>query len=180
MGIRNGGYYTDDINKKFPEEALREVWNDQEHVDALEAENQQKALNALTQQGNFGELVDVLLTTICSSPSTSSNPGDYIQEHPNEYDTLLNYGKSTLKYCFTEFLAGGQTDLHGHIMAALCRDIMHEMGETVLLADSDGLTGQDWFDALYANAKELESQYSKEHLEKYYPASWLLLQMINK
>jgi hypothetical protein len=54
------------------------------------------------------------------------------------------------------------------------------MGESVLLADSEGLTGQDWFDAFCANAKRLESQYSKEDLEKNYPASWLLLQMIKE
>lgn len=174
---RDGGDYTEDIKAKFPEEALTKVQNEQDYVDALEAENQQKAFELLATQGDFDEDFDGLLTTICSSPAQSSNPGDYIREHQDEYDTLVKYGEPTLRNCFRLFLDGGQTDLRGHIMAALCRDIMTSMGEPVFEADSTILTGQDWFDAFSVNAKSLAKQYSPEELEKHYPASWSLLQM---
>lgn len=176
----DGADYSDDIRDKFPEDVLDTIWNPQNHVDALKAENQQKALEFSAQKGDFDELVNRLLTIICSEPAASSNPGAYIQANRAQYDELLRYGDSTLKFCFTQFLAGGQTDLRGHIMASLCKDRMQEMGESVLMVDSEGLTGQDWFDAFRANAKRLESQYSKEDLEKDYPASWLLLQMIKE
>lgn len=123
------------------------------------------------------KLADSLLATICSSPAASSNPGDYIREHQNEYNELLKYNVATLRYCFSKFLEGGQTDLRGHIMASLCKDIMVSLGEPVLEVDSTGFTGQDWFDAFYANAKSLADKYSPNELEKNCPASWLLWQM---
>ncbi len=173
----DGGSYTDDINEKFPEEALQKVRNGQDYVDALESENKQKALALLTHWGDFDTLADDLLTTICSSPAWSSAPGDYIREHQEEYDKLLQYGEATVRYCFRAFSTGGQTDLRGHIMAALCRDIMSSWGEPAMEVDSAEPTGQAWFDTFSAYARSLAERYSPEDLEAYYPASWLLLQM---
>lgn len=176
---RDGSYYSDDIRDKFPKDVQEKYWNADGASEILQAENEKIALEFSAQKGDFKELVNGLLTTICSDPLSSSNPGDYIQANRTEYDELLSYGDSTLKFCFTEFLAGNQIDLRGHIMASACKDIMSGMGEALLYADSVVMTGQDWFDAFYSNAKELERQYSNEDLEKYYPASWLLLQMIS-
>lgn len=139
----DGSQYSDDIRKKFPENILDEVWNSQDYVDAMTAENEQKALEFSAQKGDFKELVNGLLTTICSRPTTSSNPGDYIQANRTEYDELLSYGESTLKFCFTEFLAGDQTDLRGQIMACVCRDIMINMGDDYLSDVEKIYTAQD-------------------------------------
>ena len=175
----DGSQYSDDIRKKFPENILDEVWNSQDYVDAMTAENEQKALEFSAQKGDFKELVNGLLTTICSKPTTSSNPGDYIQANRTEYDELLSYGESTLKFCFTEFLAGGQTDLRGQIMACVCRDIMINMGDDYLSDVEKIYTAQDWFDKFKEDTENMKEQISPEDIEKYHPASWLLLQMIN-
>lgn len=46
--------------------------------------------------------------------------------------------------------------------------------------DQDLVTGQDWFDAFKRRAESLDKQYSDEDMEKYYPGSWLLWQIINE
>ena len=76
-------------------------------------------------------------------------------------------------------MKGGQTDLRGHIMASVCEDISLGWGEA-LLTDSENpaATGQDWFYIFRSNAEELQKQYSEEEMNELYPASWLLLQMI--
>lgn len=173
---RDGVYDTDDIKAKFPDEALQKVWNEQNYIATLEAENRDKVKALLKQQGDFTALADNLITAICSSPAVYSNPGDYIRMHQNEYDTLLSYREATLQYCFTTFLEGGQTDLRGQIMAELCRDIMSSLGEDspeeVMFE-----TGQEWFDAFYVNALNLAAKSSPEDLKKHDPASWLVLEM---
>lgn len=51
----DGSQYSDDIRKKFPEDILDEVWNPQDYVDAMTAENKQKALEFSAQKGDFKE-----------------------------------------------------------------------------------------------------------------------------
>lgn len=46
----DGSQYSDDIRKKFPEDILDEVWNPQDYVDAMTAENEQKALEFSAQK----------------------------------------------------------------------------------------------------------------------------------
>ncbi len=74
--------------------------------------------------GDSSPKIAVLLDTICSSPAQSSAPSAYIQAHQADYDSILDYGQDALQYCFSEFLKGNQTDLRGHIMAQICRDII--------------------------------------------------------
>lgn len=119
-----------------------------------------------------------LFDTIESSPAFSSLSRDYIKAHEEEYQELLSYGEDTLRYCFSEFLQGGQTGLRGHLMAAACVDIGGAWGEALLGASWSGqTTGQGWFDQFKAGAEELSGQLSQEELKKMYPASWLLLEM---
>ena len=59
-----------------------------------------------------------------ASPTVSSYPCDYTQAHEPKYQELLSYGEYTLRYCFSEFLQGGQTELRGQIMALICQNIM--------------------------------------------------------
>ena len=86
------------------------------------------------------------------------------------------YGQHTLQYCFEKFLQGKQTGLTGHIMAAVCEDIMLGWGEAYAM-DQVLMTGQEWFEEFRSNAGSLIGQYSNEELENLYPAAWLLLQM---
>ena len=94
-----------------------------------------------------------LLDIICSSPAQSSNPGDYIADHPAEYQELLKLGHNTVAYCFRQFAEGGCMDLQGHIMAIACREIIGQAEE--VYADGTYMTGQAWFNtfAAYADQK---------------------------
>lgn len=128
---------------------------------------------------NLDSRIAVLLNVIQSSPAASSNPGDYIRAHEEEYKELLGYGEATLYYCFSEFLKGNQTDLRGHIMAQLCQEISSMWGETLLIDSLVPVTGQSWFDYFKANAEQLAQQFDEEELKTMYPASWRLLEMMD-
>lgn len=121
-----------------------------------------------------------LFDAIQSSPAYSSRVDDYIRAHEAEYQELLGYDEYTLRYCFANFLQGGQTGLRGHIMASACLDIGTTWGEAPLAADIYLPTGQDWFDAFKDNAEALAKQMSDTEIKKMYPASFLLLDMMRE
>lgn len=174
---RDGSYYVKDIRDKFPDEIEEEALDTQKYILAQKQ-------NCYTQAVEYGgvdirSVIEQLFETIESSPAHSSDPGDYIDEHPIEYRELTYYGQYTLCYCFEKFLQGNQTGLHGHIMASACRDIMLAWGEGYAI-DRDSITGQDWFDAFKSNAELLDAQYSDEDMGLYYPGTWLLLKVLDE
>lgn len=123
-----------------------------------------------------GELQQ-LLDELCAFPTPSSNPGAYIQAHPEAYSKLLACGEDTLRWCFQRFLKGGETGLQGHIMALACEEIMLSWGEAYLIDGKDRMTGQDWFGEFLFLAKEMEKQYSNETLRAEYPGAWIVLSL---
>lgn len=179
---RDGSYYAGDIREKFPFLAEQKAFHDQDYIDDLKAACEAQARAQIEEQGSFDGEIAGLLDRICSEPSVSSNVSDYIGRHRDEYGRLAVYGEYTLSYCFGEFLRGGQTDLRGQVMAALCRDIISSMGEELTVGADGYATGQDWFDAFLENAEELarqygeDEQYGDDNMEKYYPASRMLLE----
>jgi len=170
---RDGAYHAEDIRTEFPGSAAEDALNPQKYAAQLQNVCLQKARETLPE---FYTDAEALLDEIVKDPAASSNPGDYIAAHASLYRKLLDGREETLRYCFKQFLAGNQTDVRGHVMAICCRDIMTYMGEAVLI-DSLTQTGQDWFDEFAANADELQKQYSAEDIEKYYPATRLLLEL---
>lgn len=177
---RDGSYYASDIDKKFTDiakEALRKLEDSGDDIQQNEC--LKKAQSRLMLIGTIDKKIAGLLETVCSSPATSSNPGDYIAAHKAEYDELVSHGENTLRYCFSEFLKGGQTDLRGHIMALVCQDIAENAGEAFTI-DGYLSTGQDWFDAFLKNAEDMQKRIPAEDLEKLYPVSYLLLQISSR
>ena len=125
-------------------------------------------------------VIEGLLEEVIASPGTfASGVKDYIVVNGTAYKELIHYGKYTLLYCFGEFTEGGQTDLRGHIMASVCRDIALGWRDAQVI-DSiyPKTTGQEWFDAFRSNAEELQKQYNEEEMNELYHASWFLLQII--
>ena len=173
---RDGAYYSSDIRKKFPATALLKTMNDQKYIEKLQAENREKVRQQKEWLGEPEEMFGEIIAKICTEPLWSSNPGDYIEAHPDLYGKLLTYGQYTMQYCFGRFLQGGEIGLEGHIMAQACRDILASWQEEPDLGVQ--MTGQDWFDAFYAAAQELADELSVEDLQKYHPGSWLLLEMV--
>lgn len=170
---RDGSYYAQDIREKFPAHIVEDGMDSQKFI--LQ-QTQECYAQAVAATGlDTDQVIGALIETICSGPALSSNPGDYIEAHPIEYRELTYYGRYTLKYCFTKFLKGGQTDLRGHIMRAAMDDIAPE-AQLKLYAE----TGQEYFDAWKDAAKSVGKQHDMEWIEENQPAIYLLLQMISE
>ena len=170
---RDGSYYAPDIREKFPAHIVEDALHGQKFI--LQ-QTQECYAQAIAATGlDTDKVIGALIEMICSSPALSSNPGDHIKEHSIEYRELTYYGRYTLKYCFTEFLKGGQTDLRGHIMRAVIDDIAPE-AQLKLYAE----TGQEYFDAWKDAAMSIREQHNMEWIETHQPAVYLLLSMLGK
>lgn len=172
---RDGDYYEKDIRERFPGKAAEDVLNDQEYIEELQTQNYNKAIDDLNNNGGLELKIAALLDVIQSSPEASSNVKDYIDAHKEEYQELTGYGEYTLRYCFSEFMEGGQTDLRGQIMRAAIDDIAPEAQLKIHTA-----TGQEYFDAWKENAMSIRNQHDMEWIEKYQPSVSLLSEMINE
>ena len=113
-----------------------------------------------------------LFAAIASSPAEASFPGAYLTAHPEEHQALLDGGRDTLHYIFTQFLAGGQTGLEGHLMRLVLDELAPE-AQLKLAAD----TGQEYFDAWQETAEGALAEHGAEWMEEKQPAMWLMLQM---
>lgn len=172
---RDGSYYVKDIRDIFPEAVEEQAIDTQKYI----LTQKQDCYARAVEHGSVDtdSAIKQLFETIESSPAYSSNPDDYIDEHLIQYRELTFYGRYTLRYCFGQFLQGGQTGLHGHIMASACRDILFSRGEDAV--DEDSATGQEWFDAFRSKAETLALEYGDEDMAAYYPGAWVLLQMLS-
>ena len=126
------------------------------------------------------DLIGDLFETIMSSPSVSSNPGDYIRAHEYEHQQLLANPDATLQYIFAEFLnaqrtGNSQTGLKGHIMARILDEIAPE-SQLKLEAE----TSQVYFDEWAAYAQRMREAHGDAWMEENLPAMYLLLQMIDE
>lgn len=171
----DGSYYAPSIREKFPEELYGEALDTQKYitVQVQSCYAQMIAHGGVDTDGNLKKLLE----TICSSPAHMSNPRAYIDAHPVEYRELIYYGEHTLRYCFAQFEAGGQTGLTGHIMASACREILEMLdgapaGDTLLYT-----TGQEWYDACKAHARELWTRAGDATFQSSYPGLWVLIQV---
>ncbi len=114
--------------------------------------------------------IDDLLAKIMSSPKESSNPGDYIAAHQEEYDAIIKMDAEALPYLFSEFEKGGQTGLKGHIMERLCRNILG--GEDIRYANTDP---QDWYDTYKAHMLSMLEKNSLEFIKSNNPKGSIIL-----
>ncbi len=90
------------------------------------------------------------LAIIMSSPRLSSNPGDYIKAHPDEYQRILKTGDEALLYLLDQFEKNSNNnDLRAHIMMALMKDLLGDRNNVT----DESLSPQEW----YAQLKPLEA-----------------------
>ncbi len=119
----------------------------------------EKTLSRKEGQESVEENIPELLEKLCVSPRTyARSVEDYLAVHPEEYQKLVENGEETLRYCFSEFQKGDQTDLRGEIMAQVCRDILAEWG--MAKVDFIYANGQAWFDQFQENSYEFVEQYT--------------------
>lgn len=170
---RDGSHYASDIEAKFPEDIYNDALDTQKYILA-------QTQSCYAQAIEYGKLdtvviIEKLLETIMSSPAQSSNPNDYIEEHPIEYRELTYYNNYTLRYVFSEFLKGGQTGLKGHIMASVSRSILGDAEDIDFAAPN----GQEWFDAFRTSIEASREKHGEEFIKTNAPKSYLLLTMLS-
>ena len=176
---RDGGYYSEDIRKQFPAAAAEAALNHERYHSQLDGRCYNRAYPYLQEFGEFDNVYEELLDMICAEPLWSSNPQTYIDANASAFQTMVSFGRGALRYCFRQFLEGGQNDLRGHIMAAVCKEIMQGWREAYLV-NENAWTGQTWFDKFLANTRSLSALYSREELEKLYPGATILLETMHE
>lgn len=122
---------------------------------------------------NTDAVVEKLLDKVAAAKINSENAADYLNACPEEYDELINYGDYTLKYIFSEFLKGGQTDMRGKIM----RRVMDYLigGEAIKYYAENG---QDYFDRWKQGAIELQNRTGRENMMETSPKAAMMLDMM--
>lgn len=173
---RDGAYYAEDVMDRFPQPLWDDVCDD---IDKREANalalDQACRAQAVEYSGvDTGAVIARLFEEIASSPAEASYAGAYISAHAAEHRELLCYGDYTLRYIFSQFFAGGQTGLNGHLM----RIVMEELigGEAI---DLDAATGQEYFDAWLASARQTQAEQGDGYMQERMPKAWLLLRTVD-
>ncbi len=171
---RDGAYYTKDIRAKFPDG----LWPDDEaHRDELLQDcYQQAARHFGVDPGDIAPLdwastIDRWLLDY----------GDGLVQHQEVlYQVLAQHKTQSLRYLYNQFLTGSPTGERADVMAQLSYRLARDLGEEVQVPISDAISGQLWFDLFRTNAVDnLAKQHTFAQLERLYPASMLLLWMID-
>lgn len=90
--------------------------------------------------------VEENIELIMSSPMTSSNPMDYINEHRDEYESIIkaNEEDKVLYYLLSQFELDQSGGLRGHIIMALCKDLLGARDNVTTTT----LSPNEWYEAL--------------------------------
>ncbi len=153
---RDGSYFALDIQNKFPSHLAGDGIDSQKFII-----QQQQSCYSQAVRGTLldtDKVIRQLLDALCSGPGASFNPQTVSGQNNTEYRELIKYGEYTLSYCLNQFDRGGETDLNGKIMAFLCEELLQTRGILPLDA-ADAVTGQLWYDTLYAHASNLVNPY---------------------
>lgn len=163
----------------FPEH-IQELYEERYGIiqDWTSMENRYDAQAILYRSQGLETDIGTLIDTICASPAQSSNPGDYIAAHQEEFDRLVSLGTRTIRYCFAEFARGGQIGLEGHIMALACREIIPVGNHDHDIPYESCLTGQDWFDQFAQLARSHRDEMGQLELEKRHSYCFMALEAL--
>lgn len=79
-------------------------------------------LSFVSTQNQVADRIEKNIAVIMSSPMQSSNSGDYIKAHQNEYDDIIRMGDEALDYLLVQ-REKNTNGLRGQIIIQLCKDI---------------------------------------------------------
>ena len=91
-------------------------------------------------QKSVGTIIDSKLNAICSVPSFSSNPYDYIK-NSKDFEDIVSMGDDALKYLLAEFKVSKDNGLKEYVMAIACSKILKEDPENKKWG-----SGREWYD----------------------------------
>lgn len=121
---------------------------------------------------DVNDAIAELLAEIASSPQEASSTVAYLSAHPEAHQQLLDYGDLTLRYCFSQFLDGGQTGLEGGLMWHLICELAPEAEQIPPVG-----SGQDCFDAWRSSARSDMEEHGASWMEEHTPGALMLLQI---
>lgn len=169
---RDGNYYVKDLKAKF---------NGRPWPDTQKYLQQQMMDNYLQAMEYYEVGTDVLINTLLDSVRAKAQftlLENLIEGEDADVQILLHYSNETLQYCFSEFLNGKQTDARADVMAAICKKIISDWGEPLLMIDSNPpMTAQEWFDFYLEQALKHFEELEQDELIEKYPASCVLLKL---
>lgn len=169
---RDGSYYAKDLKAKF---------NGRPWPDTQKYITEQAMENYIQAMEYYEVGTDVLINTLLDSVRAKAQftlLENLIEGEDADVKILLHYSNETLQYCFSEFLKGNQMDARADAMESICKKIISDWGEPLLLIDSNPpQTPQEWFDFYLEQAiKHFEEMEQDELIEKY-PATCVLLKL---
>lgn len=133
--------YTRDMVEELTGEDVRPYASSADTIKKLIDRIYNIPLSSITTAKN--QEIEKYLETILS-PSSSSNPYDYIKAHQNEYDSIIAMGDEALEYFLDQFKNGNvDNSLRGFIIMALCKDLLGDQNNDF------SLSPQDWFMKYY-------------------------------
>ncbi len=113
--------------------------------------------NDIIMQTSKDDQIEMYLEEIMTSPSTSSNPNDYIKAHENEHQKILKLGDQALDYLIAQFnKRSNNNNLKGNVMMELCKELLGDRNNVT----EEGLLPQEWFFKLSPYEK-IKLPYSK-------------------
>lgn len=124
---------------------------------------------------NTDAIAEKLINKIASAKTGTDNAVDYIRACPDEYDELMYYGDYTLRYIFSEFLEGSQTDMRGRIMQKIMEGLLE--GEAIKYYAENG---QEYFNHWMENSIRLLNETGRDNVINNLPKAAILLEMLGK
>ncbi|MBQ2973276.1 MAG: hypothetical protein IJE19_02880 [Clostridia bacterium] len=143
------------------------------HIDTVKMTRECYAQAVEYYKINTDAVVEKLLDKVAAAKINSENAVDYLNACPEEYDELIYYGDYTLRYIFSEFLKGGQTDMRGKIMRRIMDGLIG--GEAIKYYAENG---QEYFDRWKQNAIEHQNRTGRENMLKTSPKAAMMLDMM--
>ncbi|MBQ2903513.1 MAG: hypothetical protein IJE48_03875 [Clostridia bacterium] len=122
---------------------------------------------------NTDAVAEKLIEKIASAKINTDNPVDYLNACPDEEEKLIYYGEYALRYIFSEFLKGGQTDIRGRIMQKIMEGLLG--GEAIKYAAENG---QDYFDRWKQTVTDRRDRVGTDYITENSPKAALLLEML--
>ncbi|MBQ2848410.1 MAG: hypothetical protein IJE74_09170 [Clostridia bacterium] len=122
---------------------------------------------------NTDAVIERLFERIAAAKINSENAVDYLNACPNENYELIYYGDYTLKYIFSEFLKGGQTDMRGKIMRRVMDSLLG--GEAIKYYAENG---QEYFDHWKQHVIEQQNRVGLEYMKEHSPKAAMLIEMM--
>jgi len=166
-GITDGGWDDRSVEVTLVRGENGEYSVMEEGIYIISQQENQKNLAISQIQNNIRYLEEII----------EANPSKYSTDIPRDgksYENIFRYGDMLVLECiFSEFLAGGQTDLHGFVLWQIMMDCLNE--SEIIAYDAEN--GQDYFDHWLASARSVGEQHDPVWLEVNVPSIALVLKM---